>query len=99
MFIHPLDDSVLHLANAILAPGAIGIWGIFRYYKRRNGNDTASKSDVKQLGDRLEQKIKYNFDNINKRIDEIRSWNDELDSTQKDINKRLAYCEGQASKK
>ena len=91
------DDSILHVINAFQAPGALGLYGVWRYFHRRNGNGTAKLSDIQDAEKRINNRItsmetrfvNWVDDLEKKQISDDRNVRD----AQSDIRERLARIE------
>ena len=97
----PIDDTTLHLLNALLTPGVLGGLGLRWLLQRRNGNGHAQQADIK----RVEKLIALNASNSGSRIDgletrfvtwvgDVEKKQDEDRKVQSDIRVQLARLEG-----
>ena len=79
-----MDETVVHLLSAFLAPGVLGGGlGLRWLIMKRNGNHTVTSGQFKTA-----------MKEIDRRFEETNNKVGELSTTQTSINTRLAYCEG-----
>ncbi len=100
-----IDDSVLHVINAFQAPGALGLYGVWRYFHRRNGNGQAKRVDVQESEERINKRLDDKFEDLATRIENVRGWIGDVKKEQKDMRNqqtdlvsRVAKCEGAIGK-
>jgi len=100
-----IDDSVLHVINAFQAPGALGLYGVWRYFQRRNGNGQAKRSDIQDSEKRINRRLNDKFEDLVTRIENARGWIGDVEQEQRDMRNqqidlvsRVAKCEGAMSK-
>ena len=94
-----IDDSVLHVINAFQAPGALGLYGVWRYFQRRNGNGTAKRSDIEAAEKRINNRITGLETRFVNWIGDVEKKGNEDREKQADYRERLARLEGPLSKR
>ena len=93
-----IDDTTLHLVNALLTPGVLGGLGLRWLVQRRNGNGTAKRSDIQDAEKRTNNRITSMETRFVNWIDDVEKKGNEDRKEQAGIRERLARIEGPPAK-